>query len=117
MESGYKTITPTELANAIWSLERGGITHHDLRVWLACAVMVATREAAARQRAKSKKPAQPLARYQINELGRLTALPQATVRRSLKALHRAGLLTFAENIIVFTKTPLPGSEDLLEILS
>ena len=71
----------------------------------------------ARQRAKSKKPAQPLARYQINELGRLTALPQATVRRSLKALHRAGLLTFAENIIVFTKTPLPGSEDLLETLS
>ena len=51
MQSGYKTITPVQLSNALWSLERGAISHRDLRVYLACAAMVAIREAAARHRA------------------------------------------------------------------
>lgn len=117
MQSGYKTITPVELSNALWSLEREEISHRDLRVYLACAAMVAIREAAARHRAKIKKPTQPLARYQWNELKRLTGLPVAVIRRSLKTLHRAGLMVFSANEVLFTKTPLPESEDFLKTLS
>jgi len=117
MQSGYKTITPVQLANALATLESGAITHHSLRVYLACAAMVAIREAAARQRAKIRKPAQPLTRYQISELRRLTGLPEATLRRCLRALAATGLLSFAENEIQFSKTPLAGSEEMLEALS
>ena len=117
MQSGYKTITPVQLSNALWSLERGAISHRDLRVYLACAAMVAIREAAARHRAKIRKAAQPLARYQFNELKRLTGLSLAVIRRSLKTLHRAGLMAFTANEVLFTKTPLPGSEGFLEALS
>jgi len=117
MQSGYKTITPIQLANALSVLHRGAMTHDCLRIYLACFTMVAIREAAARHASKRRRPAQTIPRFKWNELERLTALGGAKVRRALRALQRNGLIQFAEHRIEITETPLPGSEELLDALA
>ncbi len=117
MQSGYKTITPIQLANAFFILERGEITHESFRVYLACFVMVAVREAAARHAAKRRRPTKTIPCYRIAELARVTAIKEASIKRALKVLKRIGLVEFAESQIKITKTPLPGSEEWLDALS
>lgn len=117
MKSGYKTITPIQFANALSVLERGAVNHESLRVYLACFAMVAVREAAARHTAKRRRASNIMPRYQINELRRLTGLGEPKIKRALKKLRCAELMTFTENQIEIAKASLPGSEELLKALS
>ena len=112
MPSGYKTITPLQWANIVWALEQGRIDHHAVRVYLACFVLVAVREAARRSRRRRGERPRELSRYRVNELERLTRLSARTVRRTLRHLCGAGLLRFAEGEIAVANEPLPGSEIL-----
>lgn len=112
MSSGYKTITPIQWANVVWALQQEQIVHQALRVYLACFVLVAVREAARRSRRRRGERPRELNRYRVNELERLTRLSTRTVRRALRELHAAGLVGFTEGEITFATQPLPGSESL-----
>ena len=117
MPSGYKTITPSQWANVVWALEQRRIDHHAVRVYVACFVLVAVREAARRTcRRRGERPRE-LNRYRVSELERLTRLSTRTVRRALRHLRDAGLLCFAEGEIAIANDPLPGSEILQTELS
>lgn len=117
IHSGYKTITPIQLANAIWALDEGLIDHGGLRVYLAGFAMVAVREAAQRYRRKRREKAREFSRYQLHELERLTGLNGAKVRRALRQLERAGLMAFTEGEVNLHRETLPGSEGLQSTLS
>lgn len=117
MQSGYKTITPIQLANALSVLQRGELPPDGLRVYLACFAMVAIREAAARHASKQRHPSQTIPRFKCNELERLTRLGGPRIRRALQTLQRNKLIQFTENRIEITERPLPGSEELLAELS
>lgn len=117
IRSGYKTIKPTQLANIFHAREEEKISFSALRTYFACHAIVAIREAAERgQRKQGKKP-KTLRRYQTGELSRLTQLPDSSVRRALRELERAGVLSFSESEIVIGKESLPGSEAWQEALS
>ena len=117
MQSGYKAITPIEFGNALWALDRGEITLRDQRVYFACFVAVAAREAARRTATKRCKEPKALSRYRLNELSSLTDLPAPLVGQSLKRLERAGVLSFSESKIAMVKSAVQGSEELLEALA
>ena len=50
MRSGYKTLTPIQIANVLAALDAGTIRARDLSVYFACFALVAVREAAGRYR-------------------------------------------------------------------
>jgi len=106
MESGYKTITPIQLANSLFAFENNAISGQCLRVYFACHAAVAVREAAARsQKRKGRKPKQ-FARYQIAELEHLTGLPARAVKRSLTLLKRADLINPSEGGLLYQPFPI-----------
>jgi hypothetical protein len=117
IHSGYKTITPAQLANLIWALNEVQIDLRAARVHLACFALVAVREAAARLRRKQGRKPKEISRYRLNELERLTGLGPANVRRALRELERAGLVSFSESEIILTKETLPGSEEMQNTLA
>lgn len=114
MSTGYKTITPIQLANVLWALQQGQISPHAGRVYWAAFVLVAVREAAARTRCQRREKPREFHRYRERELERLTTLDSAAVRRALRGLERAGLVAFAEGEIDLRREPMPGSETLLD---
>jgi hypothetical protein len=59
----------------------------------------------------------PITPYRVDELERLTKLDGSKVRRALRELRSAQLVTFAEGRIHIEKHPLSGSEDFQETLS
>ncbi|MCI0538426.1 MAG: hypothetical protein L0Z50_24735 [Verrucomicrobiales bacterium] len=115
--SGYKTITPIQIANAVWALSQGLIDAHALRVYFACFELAAIRQAARRYRRKRGEPSKELARYRVAELQRLTKLDKADIRRALRQLEAAGLVAFSEGDVAVTNSPLAGSEELLKELA
>jgi Mn-dependent DtxR family transcriptional regulator len=117
IHSGYKTITPAQLANLVWALNEGEIDLRAARTHLACFALIAVREAAARCRRRQGRKPKEISRYRLNELERLTGLGPANVRRALRSLDRAGLVSFSENEIVITKETLPGSEEMHHALA
>lgn len=114
MRSGYKTLTPTQIANALAALDSGQIGVRDMRVYFACFALVAVREAARRYRQRRRETPKELARYQLSEFQEVTGL--RTIKPALRRLERAGLVTYAEGEIVIAAEPLPGSHGLLEAL-
>ena len=116
IHSGYKTITPIQLANALWALDQGQIDQRALRVHLACFALVAVREAAQRYRRKRRERPRECHRYRLGELERLTGLAPATVRRALRQLERAELMRFTEGEVTLRRETLPGSEELQDAL-
>ena len=117
VQSGYKTITPFELANCLQTQQAGQISYRAVRVYFGCVAMVAIREAAARsgKRKGTKTCSKPS--YRTSELAGLTGLSERTVNRELRSLERASLVRFAENKITFQTSPLPASAELCEIIS
>jgi len=98
-------------------LQQEQIDHQAVRVYVACFVLVAVREAAKRSRRRRGERPRELNRYWVNELERLTRLSPRTVRRGLRQLSAAGLVRFAEGEIVFATQTLPGSESLQAALA
>ena len=114
LESGYKTITPIQLCNAIWALDAGAITYRAFRIYLACFSLQAAREAAHRVRRREGRRGDIAPRYRVGELVRLVpGTSEDAIRRELGRLRRAGILTFSERAIVVAEAPLPSSEGLL----
>lgn len=104
----WKGISTIQVLNGIAAYQSGQIEFKDLRVYLACAELVAIREAAMRGRGDKKL----LASYECSELEKLTGVKNA--KASLKRLNRAGLGTFEDNLIKLTETPLPCAQELLK---
>ena len=117
LKSGYKTITPVELSNAIFALNSKLITFRAFRIYLGCFSLIAIREAATRLKRKNPKAPAFVPRYRISELGRLTGAGEKEIRRELNRLKRIGLVSFSETEIKINKTKIPGSEVLLADLS
>lgn len=117
VQSGYKTITPVEIANCLQAWETGEISYQGLRVYFGSFAMQAIREAARRSaRRKGRRPmAKP--RYRVSEVCGLTGLSDRTVKRELRSLTGASLVGFSEHEIVFHKAPLVGSEKLCKGLA
>ena len=114
--SGYKTITPIQFGNVLWLIKTRQASFLDLRVYLACFVLVAVREAAGRSRCQRGETPKKLNHFRLGELERLTNLDRRHVQRALKRLASTSLLTFSEGEIVIAKEPLPGAEELIERL-
>jgi hypothetical protein len=117
LKSGYKTVTPIELANCLDAERRKVISFRAVRVFFGCLAMVAVREAAFRSgKRKGRRPAFA-PRFLETELCALTGLSKTAVKKELGSLHRSALLQFSENSVTINKEPLPGSEDLRSTLS
>lgn len=117
MRSGYKCVTPQQLANIVQARHEGQINHHAFRVWFACLEMVAIREAAGRVRKRNGDTTTRFNRYRMEEIEQLTSLDGRSVRRAIRMLAVAELLHFSEKEILVAKVGLPGSEDLRNALS
>ena len=113
---GYKTQTVTQLANVLSAFELKNITLRQCRVYFACLVITAAREAAERSTSNKKQGSKITPRYLLKELNKLTGCPIARIRGEVKNLEEVGLLSFTESAIIFTQTPLPGSHALRETL-
>lgn len=115
MSSGYKTITPIKLLNGISAYKEGKISFKSLRVYLSCFELEAIREAAKR----SKKPTTGKGRlcsvsYQRSELVKLTGgLTLRSIGQSLAELKTAELLIFQEKQLIFTETPVHGTQAVM----
>lgn len=117
LQGGYKTQTVLQLGNLISAFRLEKISLRALRLYLAALVIVAAREAAKRSRTNERQKRLVMPRYLMKELSRLTACPLPRVRGELRSLERAGLLLFSETEISFTEAPLPGSDDVTELLA
>lgn len=117
MRSGYKCVTPVQLANIVQALREGRINHHAFRVWFACVEMTAIREAARRVRAKKGETTARFDRFRVGEIEELTGLVARSVKRAIRVLAGAGLMHFSEREIVVTKDGLPASDLLREELA
>lgn len=117
IHSGYKTITPIQLANLLWSLSDRLVTGQAARVYFACCELLAIRETARRYRSRRRERPREFSRYRPGEIARLSGLPSRAVKRALWQLTDAGLLCFAESEIQLSTEPLAGSEWTLSALA
>ncbi len=117
VKSGYKTITPIEIANALFCYDTNLISLKTLQVYFACFSLVAIREAASRSKTQKSKKGRVVPSYRLKELSKATGLPLRVIKKELSNLKARGLLNFSESEIIIAKNILPDSEDLLECLS
>ena len=83
MRSGYKTITPTQLANVLAALDVGTVGLRELRVYFACFALVAVREAARRYRRRRREAPKEQARYRLAEFQEITGLRSIVIKSRL----------------------------------
>ena len=117
IKSGYKTITPIQISNALFLLENKTLSKGALQIYFACFSLVAIREAANRAQKQRSKKGRIIPSYRLKELSKATGLPLRAIKKELSNLKSLGLLTFSESEILITKNILAGSEELLESLS
>lgn len=117
IQSGYKTVTPIEIANCLAAHERKEISLRSVRVFFGCLAMLAIREAAMRSAKKKGKKPSSAPRYLVSELSGLTGLKESAVKRELRHLRSSSLITFGESAIETNKELLPGSEALCREIS
>ena len=121
ISGGYKTQTVIQLGNLLSIYNEKKIGLRAMRVYLACLVITASREAAKRLEEKNrpswknKKNVTPM--FLFEELTSLTGLTKSQVKKELKSLERAGLLLFSESSIQFTKSQLPTATETTEALA
>ena len=117
IQGGYKTQTVIQVANLLSAYDAKAVSLKAVRVYLAALVSVASREAAIRSKTKEKRKGEAKPRFVSIELSRLTKLSETVIRRELKSLKSAGLMTFGEGGILFEALPIAGSEELSSKLS
>jgi hypothetical protein len=115
-KSGYKTITPIQVCNALWLLSAEKLSKRSLQVYFACFSLVAIREAAKRSHNQNSKKGL-IPSYRLKELSRATTLSESAIKKELKTLQALNILSFSESEIKISKTPLPDSQELLSTLS
>lgn len=117
LKSGYKTLTPIELANCLQAHRAKKISSRGVRVFFGCLAMLAIREASFRvAKRKGQKP-WSTPRFLQTELCALTGLSEGAVKRELKALAQASVLAFSETGISVNKELLPDAYGLCQMLS
>jgi hypothetical protein len=116
-KSGYKTITPIQICNALSLFDDKKLSLKALQIYFACFSLVAIREAASRSKTRLKKKSGVVPSYRLKELAKATSLPLRAIKQEIASLQRHGLLNFSESEIIITKVILPGSEELLLNLS
>lgn len=114
---GYKTQTVIQIANLLSAFDAEKVSSRQLRIYLACLVITAAREAAKRSRPSAKRRREVTPKYLTKELSRLTGCPITRVKRELRALEEAKLVRFSQSEITFTEFPLPESHELARDLS
>lgn len=114
---GYQTMSPIQVSNGLAAVQVGAINHQGLRVYIALFELKARREAAERHRkTNSSQRAAVIPEYGVVELQRLTgASGEASIRKALRAIERAGLGRFRKSAITITETPLPFARDILHL--
>ncbi len=112
VDSGYKTVTATEIGNCISALNRKAISYRAVRVYFGCLALVAIREAARRAVVRVGRRPGTVPRYRVGELCELTGLANRRIQRELRSLSQAGLLSFSESHIETRREPSPESESL-----
>jgi len=117
IQGGYKTVTPVQIANCFGALNQDAISYRAVRVYFACLSLVATREAAKRDAVKKGRKPCGEARYRVAELCAVTGLKAQAVKRELRSLKKAGLLSWSEKLLVVKCDSLPGNDGLLQSLS
>lgn len=117
VKSGYKTVTPIELANCLAALERKEISLRAVRVFFAGLAMVAVREAASRSAKRKGRRVSPTPRFLVSELVALTGLSKAVVKGELRRLKRFSIIQFTESAIETKRELLPGAANLCEAFS
>lgn len=114
---GYKTQTVIQIANIFSALDAENISPRQLRIYLGCLVINASREAAKRSRKRNRRQGEVTPRYLTKELSKLTGCPITRIRGELRALEAAKLICFTPSEITFTEFPLPESHELARDLS
>lgn len=113
-KSGYKTITPIQICNALSLLGEKRLSKKALQIYFACFALVAIREAANRSVKKNQKKGRVIPSYRLKELSKATQLPLNIIKKELIVLESLKLLIFSESEITISKNVLEGSEELLE---
>ena len=117
VKSGYKTVTPIQIANCLAAHEREELPLRGVRVFFACHAMVAVREAATRSaKRKGRKPSLT-PRFLVSELCNLTGLSQSAVKGELKRLRRLSLIAFGETEINSNKALIDAATPMCSELS
>ena len=111
IDSGYQTVTPIQFANIIWAIQQKAVRAQSARIYFGCFVLIASRLAAARVRRKRGKKSLDFNRYRIEELVQVTGLKTASVKRALRELSAAGLLTWSEREAIIKSVSLSGAEE------
>ncbi len=115
-KSGYKTVTPIQMGNALHLLQSRVISVKGAQVYFACISILAIREAARRSGARTRfRQINP--HYRLSELCKLTRLSERTVRRELKTLSKFKLLDFTKSEICIAVEPVEGSTEILAQVS
>jgi hypothetical protein len=118
VQSGYKTVTPIEIANCLQAHLRDELSWRGVRVFFACLAMVAVREAAARSRKRKGRKPCSAPRFQASELCRLTELSESAVKKEVRRLRKLEIITFTETGAASAKEPLrPENEEFCAKLS
>lgn len=117
VSSGYKTITPVQVANALAAESAGHIDQDALRVYFACFVLQAVREAANRKRRARGLKLRDASRFREDEFESVTVLGCARIRRALRRLQQASLVRYSEAEIFIPSHPVGEVGDLIEAVS
>ncbi len=105
---GFHTLTPTQLCNVLWTFQERRISNQAFRVAFALEAQQAIGCALRRLRPQRRSPLSNAPEL----LSRLSGIPRDRVATALRQLDRAGVLAGPG----LRKTPIPGSEALLEVL-
>lgn len=117
IKGGYKAVTPVQIANCLTALNGRAISYRAVRVYFACLAIVAFREAAKRDSKVKGRRARDSVRYRISEMSAVTGLKNEAIKKELKTLRGASLLSWSEGAVAFNLRPLPESEGVLASLS
>lgn len=117
VQSGYKTVTPTQVACLVGAVQRGELSYRAVRVYFACLELVAIREAARRASGVRHKRPHDVPRYRVAEIGALTGLTVRAVRRELRALDVRGVLNYSESCIATRAADSELSTELIRSLA
>lgn len=111
LQDGYKLVRASQLLSGIAAWNNQEITFRAFRVYLGCLELEAVREAARRSRPRRGRA--KIARYLMSELSKFTGFE--SVRKELRLLRTAGLVSFSEHAIEIAASTAAGDELLPQL--
>ncbi len=102
--SGYEVVSANQLTNIVWAVNSKAVSGRAARVYFGCFVMIASRLAASRLRRIRGESKLVTNHYRIDELQAITGLTAAVVKRGVRELAAAKLLSFSRHEISISKS-------------